>query len=99
MKVINKYVLISSLMMLILISCKENNNLNEDNIKDFVSKFFESQAGSNASIDDYNNSAGKDLMSWGNPSWRSTPKEFDISNTKEDWFLKIQLHLKSMIYM
>lgn len=86
MKVINKYVLISSLMVLSLISCKENNKLNEDNIKDFVSKFFESQAGENMSIDNYNNSAGKDLMSWVNPSWRSSPKEFDVSNAKEDWF-------------
>ena len=42
-------------MMLSLISCKESNKLNENNIKDFVSKFFESQAGSNASVDDYNN--------------------------------------------
>lgn len=94
MKVINKYVLISSLMMLSLISCKENKNLNEDNIKDFVSKFFDSQAGSNASVDDYNNSAGKDLMSWGNPSWRSSPKEFDISNTKEDWFYEDSITFK-----
>ena len=86
MKVINKYVLIPSLMVLSLISCKENNKLNEDNIKDFVSKFFESQAGENMSIDNYNNSAGKDLMSWVNPSWRSSPKEFDVSNAKEDWF-------------
>lgn len=86
MKLINKYVLISSLMMLNFISCSENKSLNEDNIKVFVSKFFESQAGENMSIDDYNNSAGKDLIIWGNPSWKSSPKEFDISNTKEDWF-------------
>tara|TARA_Y100000768_G_scaffold366139_1_gene328041 strand:+ start:2538 stop:3662 length:1125 start_codon:yes stop_codon:yes gene_type:complete len=86
MKVINKYVLISFLMVLSLISCSENKSLNEDDIKDFVSKFFESQAGENMSIDNYNNSAGKDLLTWGNPSWRSSPKEFDVSNTKEDWF-------------
>ena len=73
-------------MMLNFISCSENKSLNEDNIKVFVSKFFESQAGENMSIDDYNNSAGKDLIIWGNPSWKSSPKEFDISNTKEDWF-------------
>ena len=94
MKVINKYVLISSLMMLSLISCKQNNKLNEDNIKDFVSKFFESQAGANMSTDDYNNSAGKDLIAWENPSWRSSPQKFDVSNTKEDWFYEDSITFK-----
>jgi tetratricopeptide (TPR) repeat protein len=94
MKVINKYVLISSLMMLSLISCKQNNKLNEDNIKDFVSKFFESQAGANMSTEDYNNSAGKDLMAWDNPSWRSSPTKFDVSNTKEDWFYEDSITFK-----
>lgn len=94
MKVINKYVLISSMMILSLISCKQNKNLNEDNIKDFVSKFFESQAGENMSIDNYNNSSGKDLMTWENPSWRSSPKEFDVSNTKEDWFYEDSITYK-----
>ena len=94
MKVINKYLLISSLMILSLISCKQNNKLNEDNIKDFVSKFFESQAGENMSTDDYNNSAGKDLMAWDNPSWRSSPVKFDVSNTKEEWFYEDSITFK-----
>jgi tetratricopeptide (TPR) repeat protein len=94
MKVINKYVLISSLMMLSLISCKQNNKLNEDNIKDFVSKFFESQAGANMSTEDYNNSAGKDLMAWDNPTWRSSPAKFDVSNTKEEWFYEDSITFK-----
>jgi tetratricopeptide (TPR) repeat protein len=94
MKVINKYLLISSLMMLSLISCKQNNKLNEDNIKDFVSKFFESQAGENMSTDDYNNSAGKDLMAWDNPTWRSSPVKFDVSNTKEEWFYEDSITFK-----
>ena len=94
MKVINKYLLMSSLMILSLISCKQNNKLNEDNIKDFVSKFFESQAGENMSTDDYNNSAGKDLMAWDNPSWRSSPVKFDVSNTKEEWFYEDSITFK-----
>jgi tetratricopeptide (TPR) repeat protein len=94
MKVINKYLLISSLMILSLISCKQNNKLNEDNIKDFVSKFFESQAGENMSTDDYNNSAGKDLMAWDNPTWRSSPVKFDVSNTKEEWFYEDSITFK-----
>ena len=81
-------------MILSLISCKQNNKLNEDNIKDFVSKFFESQAGANMSTEDYNNSAGKDLMAWDNPTWRSSPVKFDVSNTKEEWFYEDSITFK-----
>ena len=46
------------------------------------------------SIDNYNNSAGKDLMAWDNPSWRSSPVKFDVSNTKEEWFYEDSITFK-----
>ncbi len=88
MKVINKYVLIPSLMVLSLISCKENNKLNEDKVEEFIVTHFAEKIGGEDAIDKLKEDVGDSILMYslsngwiGRPEWVS-----DHSKIKAEWF-------------